>query len=257
MTSKAPGRLHRGDGGLAPQKIDCEVDVTLRGLLEGFDEIGSFVHRDNGIRTTLAQRGQTLTRTARGNNAPGAKDPRSLDRDATAGAGGPEDQHRFTRLELAAPGQRKPSRKTRIAKRRRNDVVNTIRKIEQPIAGHERPLRHGPIRSNRRIEEDPPAILEPPNPIGSDTRRQRRRSRVVLPGRLEDVEMMQSRRPNEHLHGVVTAAGILELLDSWLRSVLVEDGSTQGRDSRPSARPAQTPRGTARRWVVARRWFSR
>jgi hypothetical protein len=54
MTRKAPGYPHRRDGRLAPQKIDRDVDLTLRRLLEGLDEIASFVHRDNGIRTTLS-----------------------------------------------------------------------------------------------------------------------------------------------------------------------------------------------------------
>ena len=53
MTSKAPRCPHRRDGRLAPQKIDCEVDVTLRRLLEGLDEIDGFVHRDNGIRAPV------------------------------------------------------------------------------------------------------------------------------------------------------------------------------------------------------------
>jgi hypothetical protein len=54
MASKAPGRPHRRDGRLAPQKVDRDVDLTPRRLLESLDEIAGLVHRDDGIRTTLS-----------------------------------------------------------------------------------------------------------------------------------------------------------------------------------------------------------
>ena len=124
---------------------------------------------------------------------------------------------------------RQPGAEPGVAERRGGDVVEAVVDVEQRVLARERALGHRAVRRDRRVEVHAAAVGQAPDAVGADRGGQRRRAHVEVPGRLEQVEVVQAGGGDLDDDGARLRLRILEGAVARGGSVLVQDGGVHRR----------------------------
>ena len=159
--AERPQRGQRRDGGLAPERVEHEVEArAARRLAQRRGER----RRRAAHRRVGAERARQLQPlgAARGrDDAARAEQPRGLDGDLADDAARAEHQHRLAGLQLAAPVQREPGGEPGDAEADGERRVEARGHGVAAAGGDQRALRERPVRLDGGVEVDGAAVGAP------------------------------------------------------------------------------------------------
>ena len=162
-----------------------------------------------------------------------------MDGDRAGGASRAEHAYRLAGVQFGPPAQCEPGAEAGVAERGGDDVVDALGDLERRARRHQRSLAHGAIRCDGLIEVHAPAVGQASNAVGADNARQRRWSRVVRAGRLEQIEMVKTGRRHLDEELLTGARRLIEFGWTWRSPVFVKHGRTHETQFVPSPAGAQ------------------
>ena len=138
--------------------------------------------------------------------------PGDLDGKLAGDPGRAKNQDCLARLELGAPGERKPSRERGIRQRGGGDIIDLLRNWQTPASGDNGALGHHPVRRSGSAAIHPSPVIKEADPVNAAHAREVREAVVMRTTRHHPLDVLQRRGFDSHHHFALGRLGIGEVL---------------------------------------------